>query len=1317
MADGITFEEATAPASEVEPKKPPKPPRTGITFEEASAGRQEMVDVPQMLKPPMPGFGERAAANAGEAFRGTIVGSAIERGRSGEIAKEAAPAMLRAAEEAKAAGSDVALERFADGTVSPYAGMPVAALADVGKRTAIAARNLEQEHNLREATRRAHFEAMPPWYEEEGVVNKALGFVAATGGALAGGAASPESWIGGVGNMPARRAGETIIQYAARRAGKGALQQASVNATMDTFQQVEEMHRGERQDFSMGELAGSTLFGAGLGAALGAGGALFSRDPAAAEARAKAAFQEIMTSSGMRELTKTGTMKEAQQALRGPEREVVAEGLAPTQQGLALGAAAKAHTPTEGVGMEPAASRSGTITRTQARQRKIAGKATVAAANRGEFDEKQGINRIFDSARQILAPAGRGPWAQAISDTIRHWNALLARATDEAMADLREFSKLVDVMDAPTRRQFMNAMEDPTVPFPSPEMQAMGDQLRHMLEDIAGKLTRHGLLEKARENYFPHYWKDPARAARQLHDLEEEWRKQQQRSPIRGRGSFLLRRTFDVIEAGRNAGLELITDNPLELVALKLREEYRYLFMNNLMEEMKDRGLAVFYKHGARIPHGMIRLNDVGFQVWLPPAAVEHFRSFDHSLMEGLKRVVQKIGAPVHILERIRRDDPEFAKEAGLRGYAMHPQAPPGSRVPAGRTASRFGNTIEVLMHEIGHQLDWKFGISGFMSADPLVWRELRDLAMLRLKPGTTPSLQYARYLLKPEERIANLFHAYWHAPEVLMDYAPHAKARLEVLADRAPELKEILGMVKPGMHIESDTRVERIPGRRLQGQYYAPEPVARVFNNFATPSGLQGIALFDIVRKLNNQWNLWQLGISGFHALFEANDASISKLALAIDQAVKGEAAGAARSAGTSLKGVVPFGHVRETLRKGSALMEAALKPGNAAPEMRMIVSALMAGGGRIGMDPFWRGIDSGSRVGHGVGGFWQAIKQGRLRNEVAGMFEDKGLGGGALAVGKVVARVVETQTDVIMAEYVPRMKLGVFYDAAEDWLRRNPNADVLTLRREMGKLWDAVEDRMGLMTYDNVFWKRGLKDISFLIFRAVGWNLGTIRAIGGGAADFGVNAFRLMTGDARAEWTRRMSYAPALFVMAAIQGSILGYMMTGQWPTTLLDAYFPKTGRKTPYGTPERLSIPGYIKDVINVSREVGEHGIPWQTVINKLNPAWTTMFQLSENRDYYGGLIHDPQDSLLEQFSDVGKWLAEQFLPFSIRGAKRVFNEGDSDYFTSFMSLMGLQPAPASITAPERQITYQQRQERLARRRRSREVQKGLRMEWPF
>jgi hypothetical protein len=81
------------------------------------------------------------------------------------------------------------------------------------------------------------------------------------------------------------------------------------------------------------------------------------------------------------------------------------------------------------------------------------------------------------------------------------------------------------------------------------------------------------------------------------------------------------------------------------------------------------------------------------------------------------------------------------------------------------------------------------------------------------------------------------------------------------------------------------------VNGIRIMGEYWAPEPVARVVNNHLSP-GLRGNAIFDAYRGLGNTLNQAQLGLSAFHLGFTSMDATVSRAALGLEHLASGQAA-----------------------------------------------------------------------------------------------------------------------------------------------------------------------------------------------------------------------------------------------------------------------------------------------------------------------------------------------------------------------------------------------------------------------------------------
>lgn len=499
-------------------------------------------------------------------------------------------------------------------------------------------------------------------------------------------------------------------------------------------------------------------------------------------------------------------------------------------------------------------------------------------------------------------------------------------------------------------------------------------------------------------------------------------------------------------------------------------------------------------------------------------------------------------------------------------------------------------------------------------------------------------------------------------------------------------------------------------------GKWYAPVPAADVFNNYVSRGPAGNSVIYDVIRKSGNMLNSAQLSLSGFHATFVTLDSVMSHLALGLQQIARagtGHDLGSMSRLGSLAKGISTV--AKSTIGmpavpivtgiKGYKLRRAWFDPANATPEMRKIADMMNAGGGRSGMDPFYRTTDKGSFVKtlddlkrpDGVAReMWQMLKDSPLLGPV-----------------RIAFRLVDTLNEPIMGQLVPLMKQGVFADMASDYLSRHPDATPEEASEAMTKAWDSVENRMGQMTYDNAFYHKRVKDIAFLTTRSVGWNQGTIREIGGGAGpdsarfvrDIGKAAKAKFTGSGPTEgpdFTARMAYPIAMTMVTAMIGAALTYLMTGHGPQQMMDYFYPPTGSVDDGGEPNRLSIPGYIKDVIAYKKDL------FGTLLNKIQPLAEMGKEIYTNRDYYGGSIYDPKfDS--SRTSAYAEYLMNEALPFSIRATIKNRNEGES-METQMLSFWGIQPAPQSIVHPEKEEKWQAGQDKRAYRTRLKEEGKG-------
>ena len=463
-------------------------------------------------------------------------------------------------------------------------------------------------------------------------------------------------------------------------------------------------------------------------------------------------------------------------------------------------------------------------------------------------------------------------------------------------------------------------------------------------------------------------------------------------------------------------------------------------------------------------------------------------------------------------------------------------------------------------------------------------------------------------------------------------------------------------------------------------GAWFAPEGFARVMNNFVS-KGLEATPFREAsraYRKVGNALNMMQLSFSAFHPIATTIEAQISRLGIGIDQAWRGEFGKAAHNIVGGLSPTNWYTNVKE----GDSVIKAVLDPAHAPPEMQRIVQALGAAGGRVWMNRFDRATDEGYIK------LWKKGALGQAMREAANKYPDSRV----TQAFNVAGRALETTMAPIMEYLVPRQKMGVFSRMAKDWIDSHPDVSNVEFAAKMQDIWDSVDNRLGEMAYDNLFWHKMMKDAAFLTVRSVGWNMGTLREIGGGMYEGTKQGLRLATGR-DAEWTHRMSYLIALPIVTGMYGAMYQYLSTGKGPEEPKDCFFPKYLLKD--GAKERVSIPSYMRDVYAWSIQ------PWQTAQNKLHPMTSMVAQAAQGRDYYGDIIANHDDPVVKQVEDVMMWAGKSVLPFSFSGEDKMRGHPVAQRAAA---AAGIQPTPGYIADPQAQERWMERQHRQDVRKKS-------------
>jgi hypothetical protein len=510
----------------------------------------------------------------------------------------------------------------------------------------------------------------------------------------------------------------------------------------------------------------------------------------------------------------------------------------------------------------------------------------------------------------------------------------------------------------------------------------------------------------------------------------------------------------------------------------------------------------------------------------------------------------------------------------------------------------------------------------------------------------------------------------------------------------------------KPAGYSQIDDKVSTVMVKgTVVGHYYAPEGAVQIINNHLSP-GMRDKPWFRTYLNAGNSLNKFQLGWSAFHAGMTTLDAGVSQFALAVMYGQQGIRTRNMAMLGKGLASAariptVPFEPLMKPfLRKNvltNKIMEEGVKPGSH-PDVEPLVQMLIKAGGRFEQDPFYR-IDDASQIRKsGKAAKQLAVMSAKalfatdpkyrmdLWKQVKTTYQNASM---LSSLFKIPGTVTENSMKWLFEYAVPMQKIGMFHRMAEFELGRlDPDATDADAETALQKAWASVDNRMGQLVYDNLFWNKTAKDLLMASVRSVGWNLGTVRELGGGIKDWGTFTQKVLNKQP-AEFTHRMAYTIALPVLVGTIGGITNYLLTGQAPQSLEDYYYPRTGGFDQYGRPNRISFPSYMNDIFKVLPQKGGNYVTQvgKVLQGKIHPALTSIFEMVQNRDWRDQEIYNKDDPWMQQVLDTANYALKQVIPLGARYAQQNLKASDNRSALEkakdvALPEIGITPAPAEI-----------------------------------
>lgn len=445
-------------------------------------------------------------------------------------------------------------------------------------------------------------------------------------------------------------------------------------------------------------------------------------------------------------------------------------------------------------------------------------------------------------------------------------------------------------------------------------------------------------------------------------------------------------------------------------------------------------------------------------------------------------------------------------------------------------------------------------------------------------------------------------------------------------------------------------------------GEWWVDEGAGRLLNNFLSRDYVREVTVGRGLMWVKNSTTAAELSFNAFHAVFETVETVSSGLGLgarkiwnvgvlqknweAIGQGFKDIITapftpyGTAKTGGAAIQFLTDKQQFLATARGAEFIKKF--------PNADQLISDLFTGGGKLAMH--------------------QDYKINSIRTFQNSLVENNYIG--------AAVRSIPALNDVMMKPlfeiYIPRLKIGMFLKEYPLALAER-DADIATgriTRPEIARAtWDFVENRLGEMNFDNLFWNRTMKSSLQLAIRSVTWKLGNIRAFGQ-AITHQAEEFALAYGEKRLpRIAPEMAWVWGLATTTAAMASTIMYAATGEMPREMIDYIYPKIDKEG-----NRISLPTYMRDLFSLAHS------PLQYIGHSLSGWLSRFWEVLHNKDFYGVEIHDAEENYIQKRVDDVIHMVP--LPFGVTSYLRA-REEKQPIEKQITGFLGFTKAPYYIT----------------------------------
>jgi hypothetical protein len=445
-------------------------------------------------------------------------------------------------------------------------------------------------------------------------------------------------------------------------------------------------------------------------------------------------------------------------------------------------------------------------------------------------------------------------------------------------------------------------------------------------------------------------------------------------------------------------------------------------------------------------------------------------------------------------------------------------------------------------------------------------------------------------------------------------------------------------------------------------GEWYIEEGAGRLLNNHLSRDYIRESEFGKGLMEVKNLYTQVELGLSGFHAIAEGLETVSSDIGLGLRKMINLGLRGDFRSAAEGLKDIaLAFGAPRSTYITGRrAIKFASVKDFETSdfgknflakfPDAAQYVHDFFVGGGIMKQHEDLRASTL------------DALKEHAGKDNYIG------------AAIRALPAMNEMILNPLFNHYIPALKVGMFFKEFPLSLKENKSrldAGEVTREQLARRAIDFIDDRLGEMNFDNLFWNRTFKTSMQFMMRSVTWKLGNLRGMLGAPIEQG-KEFLDAAREKRAPLLMpKMAWLFGLSAMQVALAAVIQQMASGKKLQTFKDIVAPQINQDD---ETERVILPTYYKDMLHLwHSKLGYVTTSMSGNISKLIDIWN-------NKDFYGYEIHDEHDPFLEKRKDDILYFLPK--PFSFSSASKMIEKGEPTSKV-VMSFFGLNKAPGYLT----------------------------------